>query len=72
MATRSIGTVTGATVLMLIFQSLQTRGPQGLTPDGFIPAFQATFRIAAMIPAALILLEFRRPRRQTAPNADRL
>jgi MFS family permease len=72
MATRSIGTVTGATILMLIFQSLQTRGPQGLTSDGFISAFQATFRIAAMIPAALILLEFRRPRRRTAPNADRL
>ena len=57
MATRTIGTVTGATVLMLIFQSLLTS-----VPDGFMSAFQTTFRIAAMIPAALIVLEFRRPR----------
>jgi len=55
MATRSIGTVTGATVLMLVFQGLQG--------GGFITAFQTTFRIAALIPAALILLELRRPRR---------
>jgi MFS family permease len=55
MATRSIGTVTGATVLMLIFQWLRTPGP-----EGFMPAFQTTFRIAAAIPAALILLELRR------------
>ena len=46
MATRTIGTVTGATVLMLVFQSLQR--PR---PDGFTAAFQATFRIAAAIPA---------------------
>jgi MFS family permease len=57
MATRSIGTVTGATVLMLIFQSLQSRGA-----DGFMPAFQVTFRIAAAIPAAIILFDLRRGR----------
>ncbi len=57
MATRSIGTVTGATVLMLIFQSL---GPA--TPNGFMAAFQTTFRIAATIPAALAMLDLRRPR----------
>ena len=61
MATRSIGTVTGATVLMLIFQSLQVAGP-----DGFMVAFQTTFRIAAMIPAALVLLDLRRPRPRAA------
>ncbi|HEY0182427.1 MAG TPA: MFS transporter [Rhodopila sp.] len=55
MATRSIGTVTGATVLMLVFQGIQMQGPQG-----FVPAFQTTFRIAAAIPAALILIELRR------------
>lgn len=66
MATRTIGTVTGATVLMLIFQSLQTSAP-----DGFMAAFQTTFRIAAMIPAALIMLELRRPRpRTTAARAE--
>jgi MFS family permease len=58
MATRSIGTVTGATVLMLIFQSLRTSGP-----EGFLTAFQTTFRIAAAIPAALIFLELTRHRR---------
>jgi EmrB/QacA subfamily drug resistance transporter len=57
MATRTIGTVAGATVLMLVFQSLQGRGA-----DGFMPAFQATFRIAAAIPAALIFVEFKRNR----------
>ena len=57
MATRSIGTVSGATVLMLVFQSLQSVGA-----DGFMPAFQATFRIAAAIPAGLILLDLRRGR----------
>jgi len=65
MATRSIGTVSGATVLMLIFQSLQVPGT-----DGFMTAFQTTFRIAATIPAALIVLELkrtRRPRVRTAP-----
>jgi MFS family permease len=61
MATRSIGTVTGATVLMLIFQSLRTSAP-----DDFMVAFQTTFRIAAMIPAALIVLELRRPRPRAA------
>jgi MFS family permease len=58
MATRSIGTVTGATVLMLIFQGLQASGT-----DGFMTAFQTTFRIAATIPAALIFLELKRYRR---------
>jgi EmrB/QacA subfamily drug resistance transporter len=57
MATRTIGTVIGATVLMLIFQSLQGQGP-----DGFLPAFQITFRIAALIPAALIVLDLKRYR----------
>lgn len=68
MATRTIGTVTGATVLMLVFQGLRTPGP-----DGFMTAFQATFRIAALIPAALVVLDLRRgwrPRRvvETEPR----
>jgi MFS family permease len=54
MATRTIGTVTGATVLMLIFQSLQSAG------IGFITAFQTTFRIAAALPVALILADLAR------------
>lgn len=47
MATRSIGTVTAATVLMLIFQSLQS--------SGFDMAFRTTFQIAAVIPAVLLV-----------------
>jgi hypothetical protein len=44
---------------MLIFQSLRTSGS-----DGFMTAFQTTFRIAAAIPAALILVELARHHRQ--------
>ena len=55
MATRTIGTVTGATVLMLIFQMTQTSAS-----DGFMTGFQTTFRAAAAIPAALIVLELAR------------
>jgi MFS family permease len=65
MATRTIGTVTGATVLMLVFQSLRTEGP-----DGFLTAFQYTFRIAALIPAALIVLDLRRGWRPRRARAD--
>jgi MFS family permease len=52
MATRTIGTVTGATVLMLVFQTLQDR-----FGFGFAFAFQATFWLAAAIPAVLIVLD---------------
>ena len=52
MATRTIGNVMGATLLMLVFQSLRKSGGGA---DTFLPAFQATFRIAAAIPAALIV-----------------
>jgi len=53
MATRTIGTVSGATLLMLIFQTL--RGDGG--PDGFGGAFQATFAIAAALPAAMAAIQ---------------
>jgi MFS family permease len=62
MATRTIGTVTGATILMLIFQSLRMTGP-----DGFIGAFQGTFQVAAAIPAALVVLDLWRHRRRSSP-----
>jgi MFS family permease len=52
MATRTIGNVTGATVLMLVFQSLRGSGAEA---DTFQAAFQATFRIAAAIPAGVIV-----------------
>ena len=41
--------------LMLIFQWLRTSAPYG-----FLTAFQATFRIAAAIPAALVFIDLRR------------
>lgn len=47
MVTRSIGVVTAATVLMLMFQSLTTTAP-----DSFLPAIRITFRIAAIIALA--------------------
>ena len=62
MATRSIGTVTGATVLMLVFQSRQM-------PDGFIGALQDSFRVAAAIPAVLVVLVLLGRRRISRPVA---
>jgi MFS family permease len=55
MATRTIGTVTGATILMLVFQSLQGSA-------GFVGAFRGTFGIAAALPAMLVMLTLRRRR----------
>jgi MFS family permease len=63
MATRTIGTVTGATVLMLVFQSLQASG----AAEGFTSAFQGTFRFAGAIPAALVLLDIVRGLRTRDP-----
>ncbi|HQT78457.1 MAG: hypothetical protein B7Z80_16005 [Rhodospirillales bacterium 20-64-7] len=54
MATRTIGTVMGATVLMLLFQTV--RGPVAGVA-ALVGAFQATFRFAAAIPTVLVLLE---------------
>ena len=62
MATRSIGTVTGATVLMLIFQALRPAGgPDGFSgafSGAFTGAFQATFTIAAVLPATMAVAQF--------------
>ena len=55
MATRTIGTVTGATVLFMIFQTLQV-GSNLPDNDAFLAAFQGTFRIAACIPLVLFLV----------------
>jgi MFS family permease len=56
MATRTIGTVTGATMLMLLFQTLRATGV-GVSADGFGGAFQATFAIAGAIPAILAVVQ---------------
>lgn len=61
MATRSIGTVTGATMLMLVFQTL--RGTAALPSAGdFVGAFQRTFQVAAAIPIILVALGLLRRR----------
>ena len=58
MMTRTLGTVTGATVLMLLFQTWRNAA----LADGFaeVPAFLAgfgfTFRLAAALPLPVVLL----------------
>jgi MFS family permease len=58
MMTRTIGVVTGATMLMLTFQTLRhhalTAG--GDATSAFLDGFAGTFRLAAALPALLILL----------------
>ena len=58
MMTRTLGTVTGATVLMLLFQTWR----DAALADGaeevpaFLAGFGLTFRLAAALPAAVVLL----------------
>jgi MFS family permease len=52
MMTRTIGTVMGATVLMLLFQTLRGAGDGA----GFLAGFSGTFRFSAMLPAAVVVL----------------
>jgi MFS family permease len=58
MMTRTIGTVTGATMLMLIFQGLRSHSAAGGSDEtaAFIDGFAGTFRIAALLPALMVLL----------------
>ena len=53
MMTRTVGVVTGATVLMLVFQAVS-----GDTTDAqaFIAGFGVTFRLAAALPMAVVVL----------------
>jgi MFS family permease len=58
MMTRTLGTVTGATVLMLLFQTWRDSalaGGVGEVP-AFLAGFGSTFRLAAALPAAVVLL----------------
>jgi len=52
MMTRTIGTVMGATVLMLLFQTLRSSDDAA----GFLAGFSGTFRFSAMLPAAVVVL----------------
>jgi MFS family permease len=57
MMTRTVGVVTGATVLMLIFQTLRGRAAGAGLPDAeaFLAGFQGAFRIAAALPVLTVL-----------------
>jgi MFS family permease len=57
MMTRTVGVVTAATVLMLIFQTTRARGVAEGLPDGaaFLAGFHAAFRVAAALPILVVL-----------------
>ncbi len=58
MMTRTIGTVTGATMLMLVFQTLRGYALAGGGDEAgaFLDGFAGTFRLAAVLPAVVVLL----------------
>ena len=57
MVTRTMGVVTGATVLMLIFQTLRAGASARGVPDtaAFLTGFQGAFHIAAGLPVLVVL-----------------
>ncbi len=57
MMTRTVGVVTGATTLMLLFQTLRAAArADGVTEAAaFLTGFQGTFHLAAILPAAIVL-----------------
>jgi EmrB/QacA subfamily drug resistance transporter len=57
MMTRTVGVVTGATMLMLIFQTVQSLSANHGNPDAvsFLAGFHAAFRIAAALPVLVVL-----------------
>jgi len=57
MMTRTVGVVTGATTLMLVFQALRaTAASRGLPdPEAFLIGFQGAFRIAAVLPVVVVV-----------------
>ena len=60
--TRTVGVVTAATVLMLIFQTLRATAATNGVPDGeaFLIGFQGTFHIAATLPILVAIAGFLR------------
>lgn len=72
MVTRTIGVVTAATTLMLIFQSLRAaRLAEGI-PDtaAFLAGFQGAFHVAAVLPAAIVLAALWRGWARSLPNGS--
>jgi MFS family permease len=57
MMTRTMGIVTGATVLMLGFQTLRSAAVDGGAGDAaaFLTGFQGVFRLAALLPALVVV-----------------
>ena len=57
MVTRTVGVVTGATVLMLIFQTLRAGASDAGVPDtaAFLTGFQGAFHIAAALPVLVTI-----------------
>jgi hypothetical protein len=58
MMTRTLGTVTGATLLMLLFQTSRNAALANGAADvpAFLAGFGFTFRLAATLPALVVLL----------------
>ena len=58
MMTRTLGTVTGATVLMLLFQTWRDSAVAGGAQEvpAFLAGFGFTFRVAAALPTAVVVL----------------
>ncbi len=63
MLTRTVGVVTGASVLTLAFQSFLATGAGVSASSAFLTAFQGVFVLAAIIPAiCAVALIGRKPR----------
>ncbi len=58
MMTRTLGTVTGASVLILLFQTWRDAAlaTGAAEVPAFLAGFSATFRIAAALPVLVVLL----------------
>mgnify|MGYP005812726233 CR=1 FL=1 len=58
MMTRTVGVVTGATTLMLMFQTVQASSLAGgnTAPQAFITGFQAAFALATVLSVVVVLL----------------
>jgi hypothetical protein len=70
MVTRTIGVVTAATTLMLIFQSLRSGATAaGATPtEAFLAGFQGAFHVAALLPALVVVAALLRGWAKATPD----
>ena len=57
MMTRTVGVVTAATMLMMIFQMIRVQGLDGGLSEGgaFLAGFQGAFQIAAVLPVVVVI-----------------